>query len=350
MISCSVAGTTPVVVRRGADEVLVVEAQNLARDLGAPDATWLACDGDDGKESFEMAPGAQVMTHDGWTALERVTRRPLPPGKPLVRVWTRAGLIDIAGDDDEALRNLHVGKRMLHVPRPAAPTADDDAEEMPLADMRIEGPGASLNTRLVNADAMAHAVGHGATAEEVVRFIASELHTRVVATDPLVVRGVHLNNAMITLMVTTLRRLKQLGAAHGEPAEIYAAYEQGRGQAMMTAASREPQRGVPVTAPREIRAAFWAGMAGGVRDMSFCGVDAAHAWMIAESLGVRVRFSCRFGTEVMLTCEDGEDATEDNVRGVVTLPTAADRPIVYDLSTATRHYAAGVGRLVVKRF
>jgi len=350
----SVMGTTPVVVRRGADDVMLVEVQNLARELGMPDATWMPCGG--GKESYEMASGAQALTHDGWTALERVVRRTLPAGVPMVRVWTSAGMVDVAGDD-ALVCGLRLGDIMLHTPRPvAAAITDTDDVPIPLADARVEGRGARIHTRIINTDAIALAVGGGVTAEEIVRFIANDLQARVSTADPLAIRGVHFNGAVMSQTAATMRHLRQLQAAHvaqgGAMPEVTAAFEKGRDMRM--AANLTDAHRVPITAPREIRAAFWAGLAGvnnDGRSLHFRGIEksanAAHAWMIAESLGVRVRLAAPMDVfSISLACENnGED--DAAVQGLVTLEVSAPPPLVYNLSTANRHYAAGVGRMVL---
>ncbi|KAG2424901.1 hypothetical protein HXX76_014059 [Chlamydomonas incerta] len=125
----SVAGHTPVFIRRLGTEVCLMTVEELAR-CEPPDA-WLHCEdeGREGKQALELE-GTEVWSEAGWTPARRLIRHVLPPGKRMLRVLTGTGAVDVTSDhsllraDGSIVRpcELAPGDDLLHA---RLPSADD---------------------------------------------------------------------------------------------------------------------------------------------------------------------------------------------------------------------------------
>ncbi|PNG99030.1 DNA polymerase, partial [Tetrabaena socialis] len=96
----SVAGYTPVLLRRGGTDVVY---DTIERMVGT--GRWTPClaePGREGKDACELR-GVEAWTEAGWTPVHRVIRHALAKGKAMVRVMTSMGVVDVT-DDHSLLR------------------------------------------------------------------------------------------------------------------------------------------------------------------------------------------------------------------------------------------------------
>lgn len=129
----SVAGHTPVLVRWGPDRAVAwVPIERLAAGLDDHLVGDGDDDGDDGEKQCLDLAGVDVWSDLGWTRVHRVIRHRVR--KPMVRVLTRTGLVDVTTDHSLLLRDgtpvtpgeVRPGGRLLHrdlppeLPGPAA--------------------------------------------------------------------------------------------------------------------------------------------------------------------------------------------------------------------------------------
>ena len=239
---------------------------------------------------------AQVWSDAGWTAVERVIRH--RAGKPMVRVLTHTGLVDVTTDHSllradgspATPREVNIGDGLLHF---------EAFPELPQALDAISQPWC--------ADMMGCTFGEGRK------------------------RGHH---------------------AAGQAFEIA---EASGGVGMLYMADlRVPMR--ILGAPVAVRGAFWAAVfnASEAEGVDRAWIDLTSQWsaatlmILAASLGYSVSVSSiSSGYRVHATrtppC-DMVDLTE--VVELVELPSDPEA-YVYDLTTANHHFAAGVGKLVV---
>lgn len=127
----SVAGYTPLLVRRhGIVQFMAIEELARSRWVSMPS----------GKEYVEL-DGVETYTEHGWTRVDRVIRHRLSSGKQMVRVMTRAGLVDVTSDHSLLLEDgvpvrpcdVTIGSTsLLHYgryPLPGESTDNDDNDD-----------------------------------------------------------------------------------------------------------------------------------------------------------------------------------------------------------------------------
>jgi DNA polymerase elongation subunit (family B) len=113
----SVKGDTPIFLRRGKMSPEIVRIDELAHMLEHPVwAPW-----HETKEAIELS-NIEIWTEKGWTAVNRLIRHALAPGKKMYRVLTHTGVVDctedhslVAADGSECKpTSISVGTQLLH--------------------------------------------------------------------------------------------------------------------------------------------------------------------------------------------------------------------------------------------
>ena len=310
----SVAGYTPVVVRR-AGVVRVTTFEALADEYGV--GGWYAA-GDGAKQACELL-GADVWSDAGWTPMHRVIRH--RAGKPLVRVCTPTGIVDVTADHSMlrpdgspvSPRDLAPGDALLHADLPPlAGSAGLAGDSLTPEEARIMGlffvRGSTRPAWVVTAPSPA-------AAEDLLERCAAAYPGHAWASS---------GPRVFTLSEPLARHY--------------------RGELYLSGSKVVPV--AVLNGGRDVRAAFWRGMCDGRGPgaaPASSHLSAACVALLAGSLGMKTAWSQ--GRDALDMRVVGEDPP-DKVTTVRALPDAPGA-YVYDVTTANHHFAAGVGRLVV---
>jgi hypothetical protein len=326
----SVAGHTPVLVRRGG----TTEFTTFER-LG--DGEWRAMAG--GKESCEL-DDVEVWSEAGWTKAGRVIRH--SAGKPMVRVVTHTGVVDVT-TDHSLLRpdgspvppsELGVGDRLLHADLPGFVSS---------------GP---LVVDQDEARIMGFFFGDGSAGE--VRCASGTKATWA------------LNNADVDLLrryqALCRRVYPDLGWVIMESSGVYKLGPRGRVVDLVRKYrelmySPDRNKVIPPTilaASQEVRRAFWEGMYDADGDKQGNRIDqpsqlsAACIVALASSLGLAASVNTRSDKDVyrVTTTPGSQRKDPDAIKKLEVMAAPVDA-YVYDITTENHHFAAGVGRIVV---
>ena len=303
MYGDSVAPWTPVWIRLGGHKVVLTTAEGVDAALVVLASPWRKMaqregeepDSGSGKESLELID-VEVWSDAGWARARRLIRHRLADHKRLFRVATSMGVVDVT--DDHSLiasdgscvraRDAHVGTGLMHAPR------FEFARHLASASSNHEQQlSAHLSPRVA-----AFVCGTDASEESV------EVPPFVVSSDDPDVRGQYL-----------------MGLLHGSSVGEY------------------------------------GGGSFPVRNQRF----AADVFALAESVGknATICISNRDGTssfDIRISDrhppDDGEATGErvlsiEEIKGVTAEAAGGHPPYVYDFTTDTGRFAAGVGRIVV---
>ena len=288
---------------------------------------------------------AQVWSDAGWTAVERVIRH--KAGKPMVRVLTHTGLVDVTTDHSllradgspATPREVNIGDALLHT----------DFPEFPLCPSAI--------TCLARARVMGFFFGDGSAG-----IYRSNGNTQ---------RQWKLSNSDLDM----LERYKGL-CEIAFPDNTFVIYDTMKSSAVYsltllgardmaeeycnTMYSADRNKVVPPSilgASENIRRAFWEGMhdSDGDKEVGLTRIDQKSQWsaatiaILAASLGYNVSLNTRSDKlqiyRVTATMQI-QRRRAHAIKKIQDLPVDPDA-YVYDLTTANHHFAAGVGRLVV---
>ena len=375
----SVAGYTPVHVRLGGTEVVLDTVEGVARRmlvLVSKSEVWMPCAGDgrEGKESLEL-PGVEVWSDGGWTDAVRLVRHRLAAHKGMVRVVTSTGFVDVTEDhsllrhDGSVVkpRDVAVGDRLLHHPLPAfeAPEAADaiSADEARIMGLFM-GAGSCEGDRwaifgstpklMRTYEALCRRVypDVGWMCFEVAKAKAKATATAKATADG----GSEGAEAAYALFAVCRPDATSDLAEDVERLERFV----GRYRGMMYA--EDGSKVVPkavLGAPADVREAFCLGMHEEDQEDRRAAPRQKHSQKHSQQQQSQLSSATVFALGASLGCSPTtasqrlDDADVDlRVRSVVPLPAfatevGAEPPHVYDFTTASGHFAAGVGRLVV---
>ena len=344
----SVAGYTPCVVCADR-EVAVTTFDRLADAYGV--GGWARVPGTD-KEACEVRAGVEVWSERGWTALERVIRH--RAGKPMVRVVTRTGVVDVTADhsllrpDGTPVRpeDVAAGEELLHADLPgveAPRLCPPSVEEARIQGFFFATGRADASTWQLTHHLLPRLDAYLRLCEEVypqhawkIVSVQDEFGADTLLLVPAAAEGVAAMAAMYA------RRLV-CGTSKVIPADVLAA-------------------------PLEVRQAFWRGMyeGGGMRGTAFhlsidfspvrmrvevtSQLSAMHVFLLIGSVGFPVAVdACASRPGVFAVVATGGNTRLEG--GCVVQQTfPVDYPPdahVYDVTTRNHHFSAGVGRLVV---
>jgi DNA polymerase elongation subunit (family B) len=121
----SVAGYTPLCIRRNGDTIVYMTIEELSEIDGRNH--WQPCL-EEGKYDKEVCPlhGIESWSEHGWTPVYRIIRHRLAAHKKIIRIITNTGLVDITDDHSLLLPNGHeispknvdVGDSLMHTELP----------------------------------------------------------------------------------------------------------------------------------------------------------------------------------------------------------------------------------------
>lgn len=340
----SVTGETPVVLRnRRTGEVEVRRIDELGDG-------WAAWHGD--KEAA-AAPGWDVWTERGWTAIRRVIRHAVPASKRILEVTTHTGSVRVT-DEHSLLRpgatpeteridakDVVVGQRIVHADLPVPAVVSDVGEE----EARLMG--------LFFADGTCGDYAFPSGRKQSWRItkgnhpLMEEMLTRA--------RAVHPD---VRFELYDIRRssktyaLTATNASQIQPRYRKLFYDQ---------AGNKRVPACILNASAAVRRAFFEGYYSGDGDKDAHGyvrfdvrgqIGAAGLFQLLASLGEAVSLNVRAdkpGIYRLTVARDGRQrpphGSSDAIKKIREVP--HDGCTVYDLETENHHFQAGVGRIVV---
>lgn len=331
----SVAGYTPILVRRFQQVCELITIEHLA----AP-GDWLNAHG--GKEAVELQ-GIEVWTEAGWTPVERVLRH--RPNKPMMRVLTHTGIVDVTADHS-LLRadasptkpgDIRVGDELLHFDSYPSFSCPDVVTCMLQA--RVMGfffgdgssgiyDGHKYVWKLSNSD-------RGTM--EMYKALCEAAYKQ-----PFAILDTMESSGVYSLVA---QPLKDLALAYSEM--MYAVDGTGGRSKVVPACI--------LGADTVIRQAFFRGMydADGDKEMGLTRIDqksqisAASIAMLLDSLAYKTYFNDRADKPQIFRTTTTAAKQRVHPHAVKRIRPISYDGFVYDLTTASGHFAAGVGRLVV---
>jgi DNA polymerase elongation subunit (family B) len=326
----SVAGYTPVMVRvRGS--LAIVPVEELDALAGS---CWTSMDG--GKEACQLTE-TEAWTEAGWTKVDRVIRHAY--NKPLVRIVTHSGLVDVTHDHSLLLpdgkpvspKAVETGStQLLHaarLPQSATPRMAITVEEARIIGMYFGGRRqCSLSRWALTASSRAALEPYKALCNSVYPGHTWSIYQTM---DSMA--------APFSMFPFDMLGPWASSAAYADIAE----------------------RGiVPIDileAPQDVQAAFLAGLKDAAAGITVGGhwlykarsqATAMSLFMLAESLGYQAVLisTSEAVIDVVFAPKPGCFKLSTTVKKMFEVPC---RGFVYDLTTANHHFHAGVGRLVV---
>ena len=338
----SVADYTPVLIRiHGTIHIVRID------QLDAYGRGWAKTDC--GKESCELE-GVESWTESGWTALSRIIRHPLQPGKKIVRVLTHTGVVDVT-DDHSLLRkdatptsskDMKEGDELMHHEYPEITT---EASEITVEEARIAGffsgdgscglydcpSGKKASWALNNAD-MEMLKYYKGLCESVYPDLTW--------------------NIMDTFATSGVYKLAPASnKQYGKLVEFITAY-----RASMYTETKEKKIPTGVlNGSFEIRESFWKGLYDADGDKNGINVridqksqlSSAHIMYLGASLGYKVSVTDRTSKEHIYRITCTKSAQRKNVDAIKRMREIEYSGFVYDLTTANHHFQAGVGKMIV---
>lgn len=329
----SVTPDTPIPCRDAHGRIMYRAIQELGN------GAWVPSHG--GKEECPPLPGVEVWTERGFTPITRVIRHAC--GKPLKRVWTPSGVVDVT-TDHSLLRpdgarvtpsDVGVGQELMHAPLPSCA-----ALRGTLTVQRAFAWGMFfVGGRAVSVNA---SPGLWAITSTCAHALA-RVQTHMVDAYPM--------PFCITRREEGPRRCYALSAVDGDDHAGAAAELVAEWRALFFGGGAHVR--VPdavLQAPEPVRRAFWEGLCSGdahrtvwrMRDK----VAAAGVFAVASSLGINMSVQATGDADepYRLVSVSGPEAPHAITR-IDDLPPYTGP--VYDLETGNHHFAAGVGRMVV---
>lgn len=334
----SVACYTPVTIRFG-NTIEICSVQELGRR-----GEWKYTT--DGEKEFCELHGVDTWTDKGWIPLQRVIRHALAPEKKMIRVLTHTGLVDVT-DDHSLLRpdgsevsskSLAVGDCLLHhhYPPPEETVSTHSVEEARIAGFfcgdgscgHYECPsGDKSSWALNNANLDVLSTYQGLCSKVFPDFVWNILPT--------------LSSSNVFKLVPNGRGVKKFVLAYREQCYV------------------DNRKNIPdwvMNGSREIRQSFWDGFydADGDKDMNgYVRVDQKHqttcaqlAWL-GSSLGYNVSLNTREDKPMLCRMTFTKQVQRRQCDAIKKMHEIEYTGYVYDLTTDTHHFQAGVGTMIV---
>ena len=339
----SVAKYTPIMVRiHGNINILRID------QLDAYGTGWMKY-GDDGKELCEVQ-GVDSWTESGWTPVKSIIRHALVDGKKMVRVLTHTGVVDVT--DDHSLvkedgtpttsKEILVGTKLLHA---EYPIGTNESSEMTPNEARIAGffsgdgscgdyecpSGPKCSWALNNADM---------TMLEFYKGLLEEVYPHLAW------------NILPTLESSGVYKLvPRSRGVYGDIKKFIVAY-----RASMYTSNKEKRIPVSVlNGSLEVRQAFWDGLydADGDKNGINLRIDqksqlsASHIMFLGASLGYSVSVTDRMSKEHIYRVTCTRSSQRKDPIAVKRIREIEYNGYVYDLTTTSHHFQAGVGKMIV---
>jgi DNA polymerase elongation subunit (family B) len=336
----SVASYTPILIERnGVQTIMGIEEVG---DLGE----WRKCSDSD-KEYCELK-NVKSWTESGWTQIERIIRHKLAPHKKMVRVLTHTGLVDVT--DDHSLLNpdgtevsskdLKVGDSLLHA-------------EYPVQTELIMG--CAITARIAG-----FFVGDGSCgvydcpSGKKSSWALNNANLDLLETYKKMCEQVYPEFGWIinpTLVSSGVYKLTILSKNYGSATEFIKKFRD-----MYYVGQRKNIPDWILNGAPEVKQAFWDGLydSDGDKDMNgYVRIDqknqitCAQISLLASRLGYSVSLNTRTDKPEIcrMTCTTKtQRRPADAIKKMHEIQYSG---FVYDLTTASHHFQAGVGRMIV---
>ncbi|KAF6252665.1 hypothetical protein COO60DRAFT_1643784 [Scenedesmus sp. NREL 46B-D3] len=332
----SVAGYTPVLVRAKEGHIACMAIEDLALLPGA--GTWQRVGGGD-KEACELEAGTEAWTEAGWTPIQRVLRHAC--GKPLVRVVTAAGIVDVTEDHSLLLqdgtpiapRDVKAGTtQLMHAPLRLPPGPVD--KSLTAAQARIMGMYFGGGTRRRNNESWALVAK---TREALAPY--KQLCEQAYPCQSWSVFQTAVDGRLASFSLLPTNAVGPWLAAYDE-------VEQDDKVPMAV-----------ILGPPQVRAAFLQGL----KDSGMARIASSGYWavapsshlaamtiaMLAQASGKAVLMRSASATSIELEFGPKPVQAPHAVQKVFALPQPPAHAYVYDLTTGNHHFHAGIGSLIV---
>lgn len=336
----SVASYTPILIERnGVTTIMGVEELG---NLGE----WQKC-ADSDKEYCELA-NVKSWTETGWTPVERIIRHTLAPHKKMVRVLTHTGLVDVTDDHsllksdgtEVSSKDLKVGDALLHAQYPAQTKVFVGCE----VTARIAGffvgdgscgvyecPSGKKSSWALNNSNLDMLETYKNMCETVYPEFGWIINPTLVSSGVYKLTMLSKNYGSVTEFIQKFREMYYVGKRKNIPDWI--------------------MNGTP-----EVKQAFWDGLydSDGDKDMNgYVRIDqknqttCAQIALLASRLGYSVSINTRTDKPDVcrITCtKRSQRRPACNIKKMHEIPYSG---FVYDLTTSSHHFQAGVGQMIV---
>lgn len=336
----SVAAYTPLMLRvNGVHTIMSVE------ELGCT-AEWYAC-ADRDKEYCQLKH-VESWTESGWTPVERVIRHVLASHKKMIRVLTHTGLVDVTDDHsllkpdgtEVSSKELAVGDVLLHAPYPVyTPTHSDETIKARIAGFFVgDGScgvydcpsGEKSSWALNNADI--ELLGrYKDLCEQAYPQLNWVINPTIVSSGVFKLVPTSVEYGSLKTFVQSYRRIYYVGQRKNIPDWI-------------------------LNGPHSVQRAFWDGFYDADGDQDLNGnirFDQKHQTTCAQLalLGGRLGYSVSFNTRAdklhitrLTFTKHTQRKTPIAIKKMYEIPYSG---YVYDLTTSTHHFQAGIGQMIV---
>jgi len=345
----SVANYTPITVRIQKSIVQICTIENLAKLYG--EDKWIVSQ-EEGKEEKEFCELSNVesWTESGWTPLYRIIRHQLASHKKMMRVLTHTGLVDVTDDHSLVRRDgseispkdCIIGTELLH-------------HQLPYQTQNIES-----NISIEEAAVMGFFFGDGSCGSYSCASGKKNSWALNNASDDILEK--YLNYCRIaypqlewdildTMESSGVYKICPKSDKYGGIAEFVREYR--------SKMYYEKAKIIPVeimTAPLEIREAFWDGMYDADGDKDAKGyvridqknqISASHIAWLANSLGWSTSINTRADKPNVYRITMTKKTQRKNPIAIKKMNEIQYEGYVYDLTTENHHFAAGIGNLIV---
>jgi len=336
----SVASYTPILIQRNGVQTImgIEELGNLGE--------WRKC-ADSDKEYCELE-NINSWTETGWTPVERIIRHTLAPHKKMVRVLTHTGLVDVTDDHsllkldgtEVSSKDLKVGDALLHAPYPSQTESFLGCE----VTARIAGffvgdgscrvyecPSGKKSSWALNNSNLDMLESYKKMCEQVYPEFGWIINPTLVSSGVYKLTMLSKNYGSATEFIQKFRDMYYVGQRKNIPDWIL--------------------NGTP-----EVKQAFWDGLydSDGDKDMNgYVRIDqknqitCAQISLLASRLGYSVSINTRTDKPYIcrMTCTTkSQRRPADAIKKMHEISYSG---FVYDLTTASHHFQAGVGQMIV---
>jgi DNA polymerase elongation subunit (family B) len=338
----SVASYTPVLVKtQGVIQLLTVDSLEVYASSG-----WVS----DGEKEFCTLDGVFSWTETGWTPVRQLIRHALADTKTMVRILTHTGLVDVTEDhslvraNGEAVspKDVLLGTQLLHH---AYPEVNDGCYEMTEEEARIAGFFFGDGSCGV----------YDCPSGKKASWALNNANLDLLETYKTACETVYPNlswTILPTLASSNVYKLVPTSKSYGDLSTFILAYRS-------TMYTKEKAKRIPLSilnGSREVRQAFWEGLYDADGDKDLCGytridqkhqISAAQIAFLAGSLGYETSINTRTDKPNVYRITCTMAGQRKDAIAIKKLQTIDYSGYVYDLTTDTHHFQAGIGKMIV---